>query len=78
MIPKSAELEAGIKSGGILILEEDGVRATLNVVIVESKSSSPGTAPMGDLWELLDEKTCVATIEKAFDSGIRIEVMRAM
>ena len=30
-----------------------------------------GTAPMGDLWELLDEKTCIATIERAFECGVR-------
>ncbi len=31
-----------------------------------------GTAPMGDLYELLDEKTSIATIEQAYASGIRI------
>ena len=31
-----------------------------------------GTAPMGDLYELLDEKTAIATIEQAFASGVRI------
>lgn len=31
-----------------------------------------GTAPMGDLYELLDEKTCVATVEQAVTSGVRL------
>jgi D-threo-aldose 1-dehydrogenase len=31
-----------------------------------------GTAPMGDLFELLDEKTCIATIEQAYQSGVRV------
>jgi len=31
-----------------------------------------GTAPMGDLYELLDEKTTIATVEQAYKSGIRI------
>ncbi len=31
-----------------------------------------GTAPMGDLYELLDEKTQVATIEHAYASGVRV------
>jgi len=31
-----------------------------------------GTAPMGDLYELLDEKTCIATVEQAYKSGVRI------
>jgi D-threo-aldose 1-dehydrogenase len=30
-----------------------------------------GTAPMGDLFELLDEKTTIATVEQACKSGIR-------
>src|ERR1700712_5648057 len=31
-----------------------------------------GTAPMGDLYELLDEKTSIATVEQAYASGIRL------
>ncbi|WP_218509179.1 aldo/keto reductase [Variovorax sp. dw_308] len=31
-----------------------------------------GTAPMGDLYELLDEKTSIATIERAYASGVRV------
>ena len=31
-----------------------------------------GTAPMGDLFELLDEKTSIATVERAYESGVRI------
>jgi len=31
-----------------------------------------GTAPMGDLFELLDEKTEIATVEQAFASGVRL------
>ena len=31
-----------------------------------------GTAPMGDLYELLDEKTSISTIEQAYRSGVRI------
>ena len=31
-----------------------------------------GTAPMGDLYELLDEKTAIATIEQAYESGVRM------
>ncbi len=31
-----------------------------------------GTAPMGDLFELLDEKTCIATIEQAHAHGVRV------
>ena len=30
-----------------------------------------GTAPMGDLFELLDEKTEIATVEQALASGVR-------
>ncbi|MBS0444391.1 MAG: aldo/keto reductase [Proteobacteria bacterium] len=30
-----------------------------------------GTGPMGDFYELLDEKTSVATVEQAWQSGIR-------
>lgn len=41
MIPKRADLESGIKAGGILIIEDDA-RATLNVVTIEQKSSEPG------------------------------------
>lgn len=40
-IPKKADLAAGIRSGGILIVEDDS-RATLNVVTTESKSNEPG------------------------------------
>ncbi|MDM0078806.1 aldo/keto reductase [Variovorax sp. J2P1-59] len=31
-----------------------------------------GTAPMGDLYQLLDEKTCIATVERAFECGVRV------
>ena len=31
-----------------------------------------GTAPMGDLYELLDEKTAIATVEQAYQSGVRV------
>ena len=31
-----------------------------------------GTAPMGDLYELLDEKTAIATVEQAHASGVRL------
>jgi D-threo-aldose 1-dehydrogenase len=31
-----------------------------------------GTAPLGDLYALLDEKTCIATFEQACASGVRI------
>lgn len=31
-----------------------------------------GTAPMGDLYELLDEKTTIATVEHAYQSGVRV------
>jgi D-threo-aldose 1-dehydrogenase len=31
-----------------------------------------GTAPMGDLYELLDEKTTISTVEQAYKSGVRI------
>jgi hypothetical protein len=41
IIPKRADLESGIKAGGILIIEDDA-RATLNVVTMEQKSSQPG------------------------------------
>ena len=40
-VPKKADLASGIRSGGILIIEDDS-RATLNVVTVESKSKEPG------------------------------------
>jgi D-threo-aldose 1-dehydrogenase len=30
-----------------------------------------GSAPMGDLYELLDEKTIVATVERAVETGVR-------
>jgi hypothetical protein len=41
MIPKRGDLEAGIKAGGLLIIE-DGARATLNVTTTEQKSKEPG------------------------------------
>jgi len=41
MIPKGAELAVAIETGGVLIIE-DGSRATLNVVKVESNSSKAG------------------------------------
>ena len=31
-----------------------------------------GTAPMGDLYEPLDEKTAIATVEQAYSSGVRL------
>ena len=31
-----------------------------------------GTAPMGDLYELLDEQVCIATIEQAYACGVRV------
>ena len=31
-----------------------------------------GTAPMGDLFELLDEKVCIATVEQAYQCGVRV------
>ena len=31
-----------------------------------------GTAPMGDLYERLDEKTAIATVEQAYASGVRL------
>ncbi len=31
-----------------------------------------GTAPMGEIYERLDEKTTIATVEQAFTSGIRL------
>jgi hypothetical protein len=37
MVPKKADLAAGVQSGGILIIEDDSL-ATLNVVTVESTS----------------------------------------
>lgn len=40
-IPKKAGLASGIRSGGILVIEDDS-RATLNVVAVESSSKEPG------------------------------------
>lgn len=43
LLPKRADLLAGIQAGGILIIEDD-TRATLNVIHSESRSSSRGTA----------------------------------
>lgn len=40
-VPKRAELAAGIASGGVLIVEDD-VRATLNVITVTTASKEPG------------------------------------
>lgn len=40
-IPKKVALAAGIRSGGILIIEDDSL-ATLNVVTTESTSKEPG------------------------------------
>ncbi len=31
-----------------------------------------GTAPLGELYEVLDERTSIATVEKAFASGVRL------
>jgi hypothetical protein len=41
LIPPRAALAAGIRAGGVLIIEGDS-RATLNVVTVEQKSPKPG------------------------------------
>lgn len=41
-IPKKAALAAGVRTGGILIIENDNL-ATLNVVTIESTSKEPGT-----------------------------------
>jgi len=43
MLPTRADLMAGLKTGGVLIIEDDA-RATLNVMRTEQKSSAPGTA----------------------------------
>lgn len=40
-IPKKADLAAGVRSGGILIIENDNL-ATLNIITVESASKEPG------------------------------------
>lgn len=40
-IPKRADLAAGVRSGGVLFIENDNV-ATLNVITVENKSKEPG------------------------------------
>ncbi len=31
-----------------------------------------GTGPLGELFELLDEKTAIATVEQALASGVRV------
>ena len=31
-----------------------------------------GTAPIGEIYELVDEKTAIATVERAYESGIRL------
>jgi D-threo-aldose 1-dehydrogenase len=31
-----------------------------------------GTAPLGEIYETLDEQTSIATVEQAFASGVRI------
>src|SRR5262252_8505086 len=31
-----------------------------------------GTAPLGELYEVLDEKTSIATVEQALTSGVRV------
>ena len=36
-----------------------------------------GTGPLGDFYELLDEKTSIATIEQALASGIKVFVLLA-
>ena len=41
MVPKKADLAAGITAGGLLIVEDDAV-ATLNIVTFESASKEPG------------------------------------
>lgn len=40
-IPKRTDLAAGVRSGGVLFIENDNV-ATLNVITIESKSKEPG------------------------------------
>jgi len=45
---------------------------TRNGTALPFSSIGLGTAPMGDLYELLDEKTQVATIEQAYESGVRV------
>lgn len=40
-IPKKADLAAGVRSGGVLFIENDKV-ATLNVITVENASKEPG------------------------------------
>ena len=43
MLPTRADLMAALKSGGVLIIEDDA-RATLNIVRTEQASSKPGTS----------------------------------
>ena len=31
-----------------------------------------GSVPIGEVYELLDEKTAIATVEQACESGIRV------
>ena len=45
---------------------------TRNGTELNFSSVGLGTAPMGDLFELLDEKTQIATVEQAYRSGVRI------
>lgn len=44
---------------------------TRNGTDLEFSAIGLGTAPMGDLYELLDEKTSISTVEQAFKCGIR-------
>jgi D-threo-aldose 1-dehydrogenase len=45
---------------------------TRNGTALKFSSLGLGTAPMGDLYELLDEKTTIATIEQGYASGVRL------
>jgi D-threo-aldose 1-dehydrogenase len=45
---------------------------TRNGTDLEFSAIGLGTAPMGDLYELLDEKTTIATVEQAYKSGVRV------
>jgi D-threo-aldose 1-dehydrogenase len=45
---------------------------TRNGTNLEFSAIGLGTAPMGDLYELLDEKTCIETIERGVACGVRV------
>ena len=44
---------------------------TRNATDLRFSAVGLGTAPMGDLYELLDEKTQISTVERAYKSGVR-------